>query len=113
MCAGDGMCAFTRTLPGGGSEGGGEAEVVARQKSFDHFGGAHTSPLTIKGLGGCIIRCFGEAVYLNDPRTNGKSFRQYPASLVSGLVRNYFTEMCSGSEAGSYLRLIDFCITQL
>ena len=26
---------------------------------------------------------------------------------------NYFTEMCSGSEAGSYLRLIDFCITQL
>jgi len=26
---------------------------------------------------------------------------------------NYFTEMCSGSEAGSYLRPIDFCITQL
>ena len=24
-----------------------------------------------------------------------------------------FTEMCSGSEAGSYLRLIDFCITEL
>jgi len=24
-----------------------------------------------------------------------------------------FAEMCSGSEAGSYLRLIDFCITQL
>ena len=26
---------------------------------------------------------------------------------------NHFTEMCSGSEADSYLRLIDFCITQL
>ena len=26
---------------------------------------------------------------------------------------NYFTEMCSGSEAGSYLRLMDLCITQL
>ena len=26
---------------------------------------------------------------------------------------NYFTEMCSGSEAGSYFRLIDFWITQL
>ena len=26
---------------------------------------------------------------------------------------NHFTEMCSGSEAGSYLRLIDSCITQL
>jgi len=25
----------------------------------------------------------------------------------------YFTEMCSGSEAGSYLRLIECCITQL
>jgi len=27
--------------------------------------------------------------------------------------RAHFTEMCSGSEAGSYLRLIDSCITQL
>ena len=26
---------------------------------------------------------------------------------------NYFAEMCSGSEEGSYLRLIDLCITQL
>ena len=26
---------------------------------------------------------------------------------------NFFIEMCNGSEAGSYLRLIDFCITQL
>ena len=26
---------------------------------------------------------------------------------------NYLAGMCSGSEAGSYLRLIDFCITQL
>ena len=26
---------------------------------------------------------------------------------------NYFTEMCSGSEEGSYSRLIDVCVTQL
>ena len=26
---------------------------------------------------------------------------------------NYSTDICSGSEAGSYLRRIDFCITQL
>ena len=26
---------------------------------------------------------------------------------------NYFTEMCSSFEAGSYLRLMDVCITQL
>ena len=29
------------------------------------------------------------------------------------LKNNHFTEMCSGSDAGSYLRLIDSCITQL
>ena len=26
---------------------------------------------------------------------------------------SYFAELCSGSAEGSYLRLIDFCITQL
>ena len=31
----------------------------------------------------------------------------------SQFKNNYFTEMCSGSEAGSYLRLVDFRITQL
>ena len=35
-----------------------------------------------------------------------------PASAIrsahSQFENNYFTEMCSGSEAGSYLRLIDF-----
>ena len=33
-----------------------------------------------------------------------------PCSRANGTV--YFTEMCSGSEAGSYLRLIDLCITK-
>jgi len=28
--------------------------------------------------------------------------------IASQFKNNYFTEMCSGSEAGSYLRLIDF-----
>jgi len=31
----------------------------------------------------------------------------------SQFKNTYFAETCSGSEAGSYLRLIDFCITQL
>ena len=31
----------------------------------------------------------------------------------SQFKNNHFTEMCSGTEAGSYLRLIDSCITQL
>ena len=35
------------------------------------------------------------------------------AGRGSDCVNNYFTEMCSGSETGSYLRLIDMCITQL
>jgi len=29
-------------------------------------------------------------------------------SVFRGLEFNYFTEMCSGPEAGSYLRLTDF-----
>ena len=33
--------------------------------------------------------------------------------IPSQCKNNYFTEMCSGSEEGSYLRLIDVCITQL
>jgi len=32
---------------------------------------------------------------------------------VHFILNNYFTKMCSGSEEGSYLRLIDFCITEL
>ena len=39
--------------------------------------------------------------------TGRESAHQEPAAS------NYFTEMCSGSEAGSYFRRIDFCITQL
>ena len=31
---------------------------------------------------------------------------------IPPLSNNYFPEMCSGSEAGSYVRLIDFGITQ-
>ena len=30
------------------------------------------------------------------------------SARVGGFWGNYFTEICSGSEAGSYLRLIDF-----
>ena len=32
--------------------------------------------------------------------------------VTGSLENNYFTEMCSGFEEGSYLRLIDLCITQ-
>ena len=40
--------------------------------------------------------------------------RKLEASREGSILKNkYFTKMCSGSEAGSYLRLIDFCITQL
>jgi len=36
-----------------------------------------------------------------------KGFAVSPLSSEYGTC-NYFTEMCSGSEAGSYLRLVDF-----
>jgi len=42
---------------------------------------------------------------------------KHPAALqenVCGPIKNnYFADMSSGSEEGSYLRLIDLCITQL
>ena len=39
---------------------------------------------------------------------------RYSSQIYSSQFENiYFTERCSGSESGSYLRLIDFCITQL
>jgi len=48
-----------------------------------------------------------------------KTVRPFEASFFSVCTTDsacsniYFTEMCSGSEAGSYQRLIDLCITQL
>ena len=33
--------------------------------------------------------------------------------LATEWIRSHLTQICSGSEAGSYLRLIDSCITQL
>jgi len=44
-------------------------------------------------------------------RILARSRRRGPSS--NRFKNNHFTEMCSGSEAGSYLRLIDSCITQL
>ena len=41
---------------------------------------------------------------------SGENFTSSTCHGGRGLVRE---EMCSGSEAGSYLRLIDSCITQL
>jgi len=35
------------------------------------------------------------------------------AAAQVNFKNNHFTEMCCGTEAGSYLRLIDSCITQL
>ena len=37
----------------------------------------------------------------------------YTATQRHGHLGNYLTEMCIGSESGSYLRPIDSCITQL
>ena len=33
-----------------------------------------------------------------------------PTLYLSQFKNYYFTEMCSGSEAGSFLRLIDVCV---
>ena len=49
------------------------------------------------------------------PRSERRSRRQPSSDAVLGVgfKNNHFTEMCCGTEAGSYLRLIDSCATQL
>ena len=42
-----------------------------------------------------------------------REFRDSTAETGLTARNNNFTEVCSGSEAGSYLRLIDVCIAQL
>jgi hypothetical protein len=48
-------------------------------------------------------------------RTPLKKLRTTLPDPITGAreKNNYFSEMCSGSEAGSYSRLEDFCVTQL
>ena len=48
---------------------------------------------------------------LNIPSSRGSG--THMTFSCSQFKNNYVAEMCSGSEAGSYLRRIDFCITQL
>ena len=40
-------------------------------------------------------------------------FKPWAEGLVVRCDQSYFTEMCSGVEEGSYLRMIDVCFTQL
>ena len=49
---------------------------------------------------------------IGGPNAWGRQFLDSQHLLVSCRY-NYCTEMCSGSEEGSYLRLIDLCISQL
>ena len=39
--------------------------------------------------------------------------KKSPFGKLCGWMELDYAEMCSGSEAGSYLRLIDWCITEL
>jgi len=48
-----------------------------------------------------------------NPHARLSSLPALEAGVLFVRLNNYFTEICSGSEEGSYLRLIDFCITQL
>ena len=45
--------------------------------------------------------------------TSPAALHHPPIFAEKSFKYNHFTEMCCGTEAGSYLRLIDSCITQL
>ena len=58
--------------------------------------------------------CFRVRVLGSGFQVSGSEFRVPNCGFqVSWFNSNYFTEISSGSEEGSYLRLIDFFITQL
>jgi len=61
------------------------------------------------------LRPSSSARALPHPATLPPQERRHPQTLPprysSQFKNSYFTEICSGSEAGSYLRLIDVCIT--
>jgi hypothetical protein len=55
-----------------------------------------------------VLACPRLALAPTETHDTIKSDKEVAAS--GRVANNYFTEMCSGSEAGSFLRLIDFCI---
>ena len=66
-----------------------------------------------------IYRC-PYRVYSSSSETTSDWRRSTPIRILSTIdlpssrvKNNYFAEMCSGSKEGSYLGLIDVCITQL
>ena len=64
------------------------------------------SGFLVSGVG-FRVSCFGR-------RVSSSGFEERcVVHRAEGVGTAPFTEMCSGSDAGSYSRLIDFCITQL
>jgi len=66
-------------------------------------------------LGGWVFLMSEVPLYLTAATTFHVKSTALPAGVVSQLpgLGPCFTEMCRGPEAGSYLRLIGSCITQL
>ena len=65
------------------------------------------------GLGSGIwgIGCIGEAVAFGAPDLKHESI--FTTHRTTQFQNNCFTEMCSGSEEGSYARRMDVCIAHL
>ena len=97
---------------------GGEeaARVLAEHREEDHDHEDGDQHLPIHRVDCCVDRFnlnAGEIIpgsMRNHSMANDMSCTDRYSSQFQN---NYFADMCSGSEAGSYLRLIDFCITQL
>ena len=60
-----------------------------------------------------LVRCSFPDVDDISTATSSNARALQGARPCSQSMNNYFTEACSGSEAGSHLRIVDFCVTQL
>ena len=60
-----------------------------------------------------IVRSCTRMSFGFNPRPFLVGARPPPLHYTNQFKNDYFAETCSGSEKGSHLRLINFCITQL
>ena len=75
-----------------------------------------TNPARVRAVLFVLVELFRARAHFSRGEGPGELSSEaqcHEADIVRVCGNNHFTEMCCGNEEGSYLRLIDSCITQL